>query len=241
LRLHDVPQQLMGRMGAGPLQLSFGDEAARDRQGLPSSGSFVAIGGWRMHRTCAAGGQEASDHRAGFPGSGYEVFAHGSHEHLRAWREALARAAELTWSSWESARIILPRSVCACTSSSAWCPSTSTDTCAQVAHNLSVMVQLPRERMDPEDREDDQPVDLEECLAFVTVDSLMELMDTWMWHSALSAMACGRTLAQPAMRLLGKWSWKLSKKLRPRGVGKAFPARSATCGGALSCTARSRR
>ena len=66
------------------------------------------------------------------------------------------------------------------------------------------MVQLPRERMDPEDREDDQPVDLEECLAFVTVDSLMELMDTWMWHSALSAMACGRTLAQPAMRLPGE-------------------------------------
>ena len=44
------------------------------------------------------------------------------------------------------------------------------------------MVQLPRERMDPEDREDDQTVDLEEFLAFVTVDSLMELMDTRMWH-----------------------------------------------------------
>ena len=66
------------------------------------------------------------------------------------------------------------------------------------------MVQLPRERMDPEDREDDQTVDLEEFLAFVTVDSLMQLMDTRTWHSALSARACGRTLAQPAMRLLGK-------------------------------------
>ena len=66
------------------------------------------------------------------------------------------------------------------------------------------MVYLPREHMDPENREDDQPMDLEEFLAFVTVDSLMELMDTRMWHSALSARACGRTLAQPAMRLLGK-------------------------------------
>ena len=66
------------------------------------------------------------------------------------------------------------------------------------------MVQLPRERMDPEDREDDQPVDLEECLAFVTVDSLMELMDTRMWHSALSARACGRIPAQHDMTLLGK-------------------------------------
>ena len=58
--------------------------------------------------------------------------------------------------------------------------------------------------MDPEDHEDDWPVDLEEFLAFVTVDSLMELMDTRMWHSALSARACGRTPAQHDMTLLGK-------------------------------------
>ena len=83
-------------MGAGPLQLSCGGEAERGRQGLPSSGSFVAIRGRRVHRTCAAGGQEAIDHRAGFPGCGCDVFAHGSHEHLRAWQEAFARAAELT-------------------------------------------------------------------------------------------------------------------------------------------------
>ena len=39
--------------------------------------------------------------------------------------------------------------------------------------------------MDPEDHEDDRPVDLEEFLAFATIDSLMKLMDTRMWHSAL--------------------------------------------------------
>ena len=58
--------------------------------------------------------------------------------------------------------------------------------------------------MDPEDREDNQTVDLEEFLAFVMVDSPMELMDTRMWHSALSARACGRTPAQHDMTLLGK-------------------------------------
>ena len=58
--------------------------------------------------------------------------------------------------------------------------------------------------MDPEDHEDDRPVDLEEFLAFVTVDSLMELMDTRMWHSALGARACRRTPAQHDMTLLGK-------------------------------------
>ena len=79
-----------------------------------------------------------------------------------------------------------------------------TGICAHGAHGLSVMVALPSERMDPADHEDDWPVELEEFLAFVTVDSLMELMDTRVWHSALSARACGRTPAQHDMTLLGK-------------------------------------
>ena len=70
----------------------LGDEAARGRQGLPSNGNLVAIGSCRMHLwrsiDCAADGPEASDHRAGFLGSRYDVFAHGTHGHLRAWHKS---------------------------------------------------------------------------------------------------------------------------------------------------------
>ena len=82
-----------------------------------------------------------------------EIYEHGV--------RVLARASELSWSSWKSARIVLPRSICACTSSSSRCPWISTDTCAHGAHGLGVMVYLPGEHMDPENREDDQPMDLE--------------------------------------------------------------------------------
>ena len=77
--------------------------------------------------------------------------------------------------------------------------------------------------MDPEDHEDDRPVDLEEFLTFVTVDSLMKLMDTRMWHSALSARACGRTRAQHDMTLLGKMVLEIFRRSQGR-AGSARPS-----------------
>ena len=60
--------------------------------GFPSNGDLVAIGDCQMHLRwsidSSAGGQEASDHRAGFPGSRYGAVARGTHGDLRAWHKS---------------------------------------------------------------------------------------------------------------------------------------------------------
>ena len=45
-----------------------------------------------------------------------------------------------------------------------------------------------------------------------------------MWHSALSARACGRTLAQPAMRLLGKMVLETFEEIKAARGGQGLPS-----------------